>query len=190
MAEAYHSASRGNEVQATQCHSLASVWVSAHFLSSPHHSVHCKLPRQSMQQLTLFTIHSKWKVTFKLFLTFLRGERSGVGVGKPAKAPERECSSNAQASGNSSFFFFLSFCLSVILASIIPSHHVCGLDIVFSGKTHDAASDRAANNEEQEQIQAHGHDESSYPEPELLAVCDTDFPSSSCRADEALKTCE
>lgn len=88
------------------------------------------------------------------------------------------------------FFFFLSFCLSVILASIIPSHHVCGLDIVFSGKAHDAASDRAANNEEQEQIRAHGHDESSYPEPELLAGCDTDFPSSSCRADEALKTCE
>ncbi|XP_017346452.2 rho guanine nucleotide exchange factor 12 isoform X1 [Ictalurus punctatus] len=82
------------------------------------------------------------------------GERSGVGVGKPAKAPERECSSNAQA----------------------------------SGKAHDAASDRAANNEEQEQIRAHGHDESSYPEPELLAGCDTDFPSSSCRADEALKT--
>ncbi|MCJ8739995.1 hypothetical protein PDJAM_G00053850 [Pangasius djambal] len=56
-----------------------------------------------------------------------------------------------------------------------------------SGKACDTVSDRASNNEEQEQTRAHGNDESCYPEPELLDGCDTDSPSSSCRADEALK---
>ncbi|XP_058269672.1 rho guanine nucleotide exchange factor 12 isoform X3 [Hemibagrus wyckioides] len=81
-------------------------------------------------------------------------ERNGVGVGKLAKAPERECVSNAQA----------------------------------SGKACDAVSDHTSRNEEQEQTQAHGQDESCYPEAELLDGCDTDAPSSSSRADEALKT--
>ncbi|KAI5620817.1 rho guanine nucleotide exchange factor 12 isoform X3 [Silurus asotus] len=57
-----------------------------------------------------------------------------------------------------------------------------------SGKACDAVSDHSTNNGEQEQTQAHGHDEWSYPEPELLDGCGTDLPSSSCRADEALKT--
>lgn len=79
--------------------------------------------------------------------------------------------------------------MSVIPAPVISSHCVC-LDIVFSGKACNAVSDRASNNEEQEQTRANDQDESCYPEAELLDGCETDAPSSSCRADEALKTCE
>lgn len=61
---------------------------------------------------------------------------------------------------------------------------------MFSGKTCDGVPDRICSSEEQEQTRAHGHDERSSLEPELLDGYDTDFPSSSCRAEEALKTCE
>ncbi|KAM9468807.1 rho guanine nucleotide exchange factor 12 isoform 3-T3 [Clarias gariepinus] len=64
----------------------------------------------------------------------------------------------------------------------------CTSSVEVSGKACDAVSDHASNNEEQEQAQAHGHDESSYPGPELLGGCDAESPSSSYRADEALKT--
>lgn len=79
--------------------------------------------------------------------------------------------------------------MSMISASVICVHCVC-LDIVFSGKACDAVSDHTSRNEEQEQTHAHGQDESCYPEAELLDGCDKDAPSSSFRADEALKTCE
>ncbi|XP_027029769.2 rho guanine nucleotide exchange factor 12 isoform X2 [Tachysurus fulvidraco] len=68
------------------------------------------------------------------------------------------------------------------------SESECVSSAQASGKACDAVSDRASNNEEQEQTRAHGQDESCYPEAELLDGCETDAPSSSCRADEALKT--
>ncbi|XP_060743834.1 rho guanine nucleotide exchange factor 12 isoform X2 [Tachysurus vachellii] len=68
------------------------------------------------------------------------------------------------------------------------SESECVSSVQASGKACDAVSDRASNNEEQEQTRAHGQDESCYPEAELLDGCETDAPSSSCRADEALKT--
>lgn len=80
--------------------------------------------------------------------------------------------------------------LSMILASVIPTHFVCGLHNMFLGKASNAVSHHISNNEEQEQTRAHSHDESSYADPELLDSCDTYAPSSFCRADEALKTCE
>ncbi|XP_060799832.1 rho guanine nucleotide exchange factor 12 isoform X3 [Neoarius graeffei] len=66
--------------------------------------------------------------------------------------------------------------------------HECASSAHTSGKTCDGVPDRICSNEEQEQTRAHGHDERSSLEPELLDGYDTDFPSSSCRAEEALKT--
>lgn len=51
MAEAYHSASRGNEVQATQRHSFASVFVSALPFSSALHSLQASKSKYTVTQM-------------------------------------------------------------------------------------------------------------------------------------------
>lgn len=67
MAKTYHSASRGNEVQATQCHSSASVCVSALPFSSPPHLLQAFKPKYTVTQ-HFSSLKMKDFIVFELFL--------------------------------------------------------------------------------------------------------------------------
>ncbi|KAL7848715.1 hypothetical protein SRHO_G00203380 [Serrasalmus rhombeus] len=88
------------------------------------------------------------------------GERDSMEVGKPNKGPERTSSGSMQPSDK------VRGRTSVALHSSSPS----------------------SNPEEEEQSHDTGREEGSYLDSELLDGRDTDSLSSSCRAEEALKT--